>query len=146
MLDFPDQLYIVTIYRMHVTIAPLSLFLALLLLSLEAAGSPIALPSSVETSHPGLGVISRAASEECAFDGNPDFYGLGIRIAIYLQWVTAFVANHLLGEEAVKGYLENNTIFLVAVFAALAIATADQDIRSAEIVVHKISPSFSSSN
>jgi hypothetical protein len=75
------------------------------------------------------------STQQCGFDGNPDFYGLGIRIAIYLQWATALIANHVLDEDSVKGYLETNSVFLVAVFVALAIATAGKNVRSAEIVV-----------
>lgn len=32
------------------------------------------------------------------FEGNEDFYGLGIRAGIYLQWITSLVANNLLLE------------------------------------------------
>ncbi|MCJ1265016.1 hypothetical protein MMC22_004891 [Lobaria immixta] len=32
------------------------------------------------------------------FEGNEDLYGLGIRVGIYLQWITSLVANNLLPE------------------------------------------------
>ncbi|MCJ1377565.1 hypothetical protein MMC17_000660 [Xylographa soralifera] len=70
----------------------------------------------------------------CAVDGNPDFYGLGIRIGIYLQWVTAFLSNHLL-REAIDSNLITNTIFLLALFVATAVATADDTVQTSELVV-----------
>ena len=30
------------------------------------------------------------------FEGNQDLYGLGVRLGIYLQWITAFIANNFL--------------------------------------------------
>lgn len=56
----------------------------------------------------------------CGFEGNPDFYGLGIRVGIYLQWITAYLANHFL-QEATDSSLETNTIFLVALFVAMVV-------------------------
>ena len=70
----------------------------------------------------------------CVFDGNPDFYGLGIRIGIYLQWIIAYLANHFL-REAVDSNLETNTIFLLALFIATAVTTADNTVQTAELVV-----------
>jgi hypothetical protein len=70
----------------------------------------------------------------CAIEGNPDFYGLGIRIGIYLQWITAYLANHFL-REAIDGNLETNTIFLLALFIATAVTTANDTVETAELVV-----------
>jgi hypothetical protein len=70
----------------------------------------------------------------CAFDGNPDFYGLGIRIGIYLQWITAYLANHFL-RETIDSNLETNTIFLLALFIATAVTTANGTVQTAELVV-----------
>jgi hypothetical protein len=70
----------------------------------------------------------------CAIEGNPDFYGLGIRIGIYLQWITAYLANHFL-REAIDGNLETNTIFLLALFIATAVTTVNDTVETAELVV-----------
>jgi hypothetical protein len=32
----------------------------------------------------------------CGFIGNPDLYGIGIRLGVYSQWFSALLANHLL--------------------------------------------------
>lgn len=32
----------------------------------------------------------------CGFIGNPDIYGLGVRLGIYSQWLSALLSNHLL--------------------------------------------------
>lgn len=70
----------------------------------------------------------------CTIAGNSDFYGLGIRIGIYLQWVTAFLANHLL-RESIDTSLEINTIFLLALFIATTIATVKDTVVTSELVV-----------
>ncbi|KAF1991724.1 hypothetical protein K402DRAFT_322668, partial [Aulographum hederae CBS 113979] len=75
-----------------------------------------------------------STSTDCTFDGNPDFYGLGIRIGIYLQWITALLANHFL-REAIDTNLETNTIFLLALFIATAVTTANNTVQTAELVV-----------
>lgn len=78
-----------------------------------------------------LHLSARAA---CSIQGNSDFYGLGIRIGIYLQWVTSFLANHLL-EDAIWDNLTTNTIFLLALFVALVVATVEGSVQPAEVVV-----------
>lgn len=70
----------------------------------------------------------------CAFDGNPDFYGLGIRTGIYLQWITAYLANHFL-RQSIDTNLETNTIFLLALFIATAVTTVNDKVQTAELVV-----------
>lgn len=73
-------------------------------------------------------------SQQCGIEGNPDFYGLGIRIGIYLQWITALLAN-LFSKESIGGNLETNTIFLLALYVAIAVATAQNSVQTAELVV-----------
>jgi protein-S-isoprenylcysteine O-methyltransferase Ste14 len=74
------------------------------------------------------------AAASCAITGNSDFYGLGIRIGIYLQWTTAFLANHLL-RESIDTNLETNTIFLLALFIATVVATINDTVQTSELVV-----------
>lgn len=76
----------------------------------------------------------RASDASCSIDRNPDFYGLGIRLGIYLQWITAIGAN-LFSEPSIDGNLETNTIFLLAVFIAIVITTAEKTVQSAELLV-----------
>ena len=69
-------------------------------------------------------------------EGNADFYGLGIRVGIYLQWTASLFVNHFL-QSSIEDNLDTNTIFLLALFAALATSTASfpREVKTAEIVV-----------
>ena len=71
---------------------------------------------------------------QCPHDGNPDFYGLGIRVGIYLQLTTAILAKYF-HPEAIPENLTANTIFLLALFAAIATATLGSGLRPEEIVI-----------
>ncbi|KAG6356309.1 hypothetical protein INS49_015696 [Diaporthe citri] len=85
----------------------------------------------------GISLVIRAAGNDtvsCGFDGNSDFYGLGIRLGIYLQWITTLLA-HLFFDAAIPGNLELNCVFLVAVSAATLVATRAGTIRPAECLV-----------
>lgn len=85
----------------------------------------------------GTSLIIRAAGNDtvsCGFEGNSDFYGLGIRLGIYLQWITTLLA-HLFFDESIPGNLELNCVFLVAVSAATLVATRAGTIRPAECLV-----------
>ena len=109
----------------------LSVLLPLVLVSLNTInGAPLFRRQDVDSSTSGAPEDQSA----CTLDGNPDFYGLGIRVGIYLQWVTSLFVNHFL-QAAIEGSLETNTIFLLALFAALATSTVSQTVQAAEIVV-----------
>ncbi|OIW26914.1 hypothetical protein CONLIGDRAFT_707535 [Coniochaeta ligniaria NRRL 30616] len=54
-------------------------------------------------------------------EGNPDFYGLGIRIGIYLQWWSAWLSL-LLDPESAQSVLDANSVSLFAVTIATIIA------------------------
>lgn len=56
-------------------------------------------------------------------EGSPDFYGLGNRTGIYLQWLSSFLANLLL-PEAIDSNLDTNTIFLLVLFFAMCVAAS----------------------
>ncbi|KAL8799471.1 MAG: hypothetical protein Q9182_005876 [Xanthomendoza sp. 2 TL-2023] len=70
----------------------------------------------------------------CSHEGNPDFYGLGIRVGIYLQLATAILARYFY-TEAILENLTANAIFLLALFVAVATATLGPGLRPEEIVV-----------
>lgn len=57
------------------------------------------------------------------FAGNSDIYGLGIRIGIYLQWISSLLTNVFL-PNGVSDSLDTNSIFLFAIFIATVNATA----------------------
>ncbi|EXJ64485.1 hypothetical protein A1O7_00821 [Cladophialophora yegresii CBS 114405] len=54
----------------------------------------------------------------CPVQGNADFYGMGVRVGIYFQWVTSWLANNFLPEEII-GSLDTNSIFLLALFSTV---------------------------
>ncbi|KAI0400633.1 hypothetical protein F4802DRAFT_475354 [Xylaria palmicola] len=58
--------------------------------------------------------------EQCAFKGNADLYGLGIRIGFYLQWYGTIVAEWLAPKE-VPNFRSTNTAFITATFIAVII-------------------------
>jgi hypothetical protein len=91
------------------------------------------LPVSLEKILP-VPLVTRQDFPSCAIEGNSDFYGLGIRIGIYLQWVTALLANWS-STGAISGNLETNTVFLLAVLVAIIVSTVQEDVQSAELIV-----------
>lgn len=70
----------------------------------------------------------------CSIQGNPDLYGLGIRLGIYFQLIVIFVSSRLLPEEVVTVW-DINSIFLLVIFAAVVSATSDQSVQYVEIFV-----------
>ncbi|KAI1214468.1 uncharacterized protein F4807DRAFT_129227 [Annulohypoxylon truncatum] len=57
-----------------------------------------------------------------AIEGNPDFYGLGIRIGVYLQWVTAWVSL-VVDPLSAQSVYDVNSVFVFAILVATMIAT-----------------------
>lgn len=76
--------------------------------------------------------LKRAGS--CGFVGNSDIYGLGIRLGIYLQWLTSLIANHH-SHEDIRSNLDTNVLFLLAIFIATVVATLGESLQSAEVVI-----------
>lgn len=60
----------------------------------------------------------RDASANCTFEGNQDFYGIGVRLGFYLQWFAGLIAFTLNTEDS-STQAEVQTIFLLANFIAL---------------------------
>jgi hypothetical protein len=69
---------------------------------------------------------NRHSADECSsretegggFEGSPDFYGLGIRIGVYLQWMSSLIANSWLPEDNLsmaEGYAGFSIAFFIAV-------------------------------
>ncbi|UPL00574.1 hypothetical protein LCI18_011508 [Fusarium solani-melongenae] len=66
----------------------------------------------------------RDSSNKCAFQGEPDIYGFGIRLGIYLQWTSVLIVRtfKLRGRASLaKSYV----IFIFAIFIALLFMTAN---------------------
>ncbi|OTB01056.1 hypothetical protein M426DRAFT_26041 [Hypoxylon sp. CI-4A] len=58
--------------------------------------------------------------------GNPDFYGLGIRISVYLQWVTTWI-NFVVDPQSAQAAYDINSVFVFALLVATMIATLAEE-------------------
>ena len=56
----------------------------------------------------------------CAIPGQADLYGFGVRVGIYLTWVSSWLANNFVAGE-MSGSLDTNSIFLLALALTVAI-------------------------
>jgi hypothetical protein len=92
------------------------------------------LPHSLTALKPFRLFSRQTADTKCTFTGNSDLYGLGIRIGIYLQWTSGLLANTF-HADSVQDMLATNTIFLMALFIALAIITANATVLAAEVMI-----------
>jgi hypothetical protein len=89
-------------------------FLVLFLLAgLQLAASQTSIPTPTSTSSP---------IPTCGFRGDENTYGLGIRIGVYLQWISSTIAYNFLPQEAVNMRIFN-TSFQIANFAGLLYIT-----------------------
>lgn len=69
------------------------------------------------------------------FEGNQDLYGLGVRLGIYLHWITAFITNNFL-PAARQGFRVSWLVFSSAIcILAFAASIADHCIFGIEIEV-----------
>ena len=66
-------------------------------------------------------------------EGNADFYGLGIRIGVYLQWASTWLSL-LLDPESSQAVLDANSVFFLAAAIATVIA-ATRDAPAIEIYI-----------
>lgn len=68
------------------------------------------------------------------FDGNSDFYGLGIRLGVYLQWLASWLTNTLSPDEAGPSH-DVNSIFVLAIVVAIITSIASDRIKPVEVYV-----------
>jgi hypothetical protein len=69
------------------------------------------------------------------FTGNSDFYGLGIRLGIYFQWLASLIANPLLRSERVSMAGSYITFSLALAVAVLLLAFQHDCTFTAEIII-----------
>jgi hypothetical protein len=62
--------------------------------------------------------------EICEFEGNPDMYGIGIRLGFYLQWFAVMLSTFLHISEELSGIRFGLICFRAATFLALVVMTA----------------------
>lgn len=121
----------------HPFLSPLALLLILSSSSsiiLQVHGSPISIRiSNTENLQQPNRLIRK--NEDCAFPGNSDLYGLGIRVGIYLQLASTLLANACLSREVQEDARNTNAILMIAVFAGMAYATIKNSLNSVEIFI-----------
>lgn len=67
------------------------------------------------------GIISRRSSDPfaCGFIGNADIYGLGVRLGLYIRWLTALITRlSSPSPDSVRDLLDTDAVFLLALFIA----------------------------
>lgn len=70
----------------------------------------------------------------CSTPGNPDMYGLGIRIGFYLQWYSAILASSVAPSE-INSLRFSNSLFIAATFVALIVQTARDTLDPIDIYI-----------
>jgi hypothetical protein len=79
--------------------------------------------------------LDRIADDKAGFVGNPDFYGLGIRLGFYFQWVAFILANALLPNDR-RALAATYAILSLAFELALLVLTFSQEcVFDAEVMV-----------
>jgi hypothetical protein len=68
------------------------------------------------------------------FEANVDFYGFGIRLGVYLQWFSSWISNTLDPENASDNH-EENSIFVLAIAVAIAVAFRTNDLKVSEVYI-----------
>ncbi|ETN44622.1 uncharacterized protein HMPREF1541_10292 [Cyphellophora europaea CBS 101466] len=68
------------------------------------------------------------------FEANVDFYGFGIRLGVYLQWFSSWISNTLDPEKCADNH-EENSIFVLSILVALAVAFRTNDLKVSEVYI-----------
>ncbi|KAF2103214.1 hypothetical protein NA57DRAFT_72194 [Rhizodiscina lignyota] len=102
-------------------------FAALVTLLAVATASPVALPAQPQDP-PGQGLTWQVQGNNpgeinCETDRSSDYYGLGVRLGIYMAWLTGWIANNWVPEE-IAGAMDTNAIFLFALVIAVVRCTS----------------------
>ena len=93
-----------------------------------------ALVHSAENNHQYISECSQRLSVN-GFTGDADFYGLGIRLGVYLQWIAQFLANCFVSTEW-KSILGASMVFALALTVAVLLLTFEHECTfTAEIIV-----------
>ncbi|RSL85272.1 hypothetical protein CEP52_016206 [Fusarium oligoseptatum] len=62
--------------------------------------------------------------EDCGFEGNSDLYGLGIRLGIYMQWLSSFAPRG--GSQSLLLLVKTYFTFIFAIFVAILLITVEK--------------------
>lgn len=109
-------------------------FLTLILFAALAANDMFPEIATTSSQHPAI--INERSGEQCGFDGNPDLHGLGIRLGVYLQWLSSLMATRLKPRQISLELLKAHNTFLLAIFVAVMVLTArPHSTHAAEVLV-----------
>jgi hypothetical protein len=84
-------------------------------------------------SHSSTAPQAREINPECTFQGNPDFYGIGVRLSFYFQWIAGLIS-FVLNPHDSENQADIQTLFLLANFIALLVLQV-QDAPDINVVV-----------
>lgn len=70
----------------------------------------------------------------CSFEGQADFYGLGVRMGIYFTWLTSWIANNFIADE-IAGSLDTNAVFLLAISVTVIYNSIHHQLRIIDALV-----------
>lgn len=70
----------------------------------------------------------------CVIFGDPDLYGLGVRIGIYCQWLATSIAN-IASEEEISAMYTVNMCFQAAILCGVVIATSNMTVSAVEVFI-----------
>jgi hypothetical protein len=70
----------------------------------------------------------------CSFEGQTDFYGLGVRMGIYFTWLTSWIANNFIADE-IAGSLDTNAVFLLAISVTVIYNSIHNQLRIIDALV-----------
>lgn len=74
-------------------------------------------------------------AQSCGYDGNADLYGLGIRLAFYLQWTSSWIIDRWYLQER-RNLHETYTVFVLALMITIVVITAqNQPIFAADLII-----------
>ena len=82
---------------------------------------------------PAGSIENRAVDNLCSFQGNSDFYGIGVRLGFYLQWIAGLIA-FVLNPADCEPLADAQTIFLLANLVAIILLQV-QDAANVNVVV-----------
>jgi len=97
----------------------------------------LASPIQQQTIHDSQSLTYRTLpiQEPCGtFPGNSDLYGFGIRLGVYLQWISSWLVQ-ILSPNGVMATHDSNSIFVLAIVIALTTATAQNTIQPTEAYI-----------
>ena len=79
----------------------------------------------------------RRALTACDFEGNPDIYGFGIRLDIYLQWIAAVLVKYVVRRpEVIRDVISVDTMFLFSItVATILLAFNSSTVHSVELLI-----------